>query len=315
MRLPPAVEKLPSDSATAMGNSAAGGVSGSTALRLGRVSNLPTVWTNVLAGLVLAGSAVTAPSAIVLLLSLSLFYVGGMFLNDAFDREFDERNRPDRPIPAGDVTAATVFVSGFGFLAMGLILLVWVGYALPNGTGWRAPAAGAVLAAAIVLYDAWHKGNALGPSLMGFCRFLVYITAGLAIATTLPERLLGAAIVCWCYLIGLTYVAKQENLSRFGSIWPLLFLAVPFVYGVPLAASNASALVLYALLLGAVLLALGYLFQFGSLGVPRAIALLIAGISLLDGLFVAGQGQMMLAGAAVGAFVLTLVFQRYIAGT
>ena len=27
-----------------------------------------------------------------LLVSLSLFYIGGMFLNDAFDREFDARN-------------------------------------------------------------------------------------------------------------------------------------------------------------------------------------------------------------------------------
>jgi 4-hydroxybenzoate polyprenyltransferase len=32
-----------------------------------------------------------------LMLSLSLCYVAGMFLNDAFDREFDARHRPERP--------------------------------------------------------------------------------------------------------------------------------------------------------------------------------------------------------------------------
>ena len=32
---------------------------------------------------------------------LSLFYIGGMYLNDAFDREFDARARPDRPDPGG----------------------------------------------------------------------------------------------------------------------------------------------------------------------------------------------------------------------
>jgi UbiA prenyltransferase family len=315
MRVPPAIEKLRSDSAGVIGQRATGGMSWSTALRLGRVSNLPTVWTNVLAGLVLAGSVITAPTAIILLASLSLFYVAGMFLNDAFDREFDRRNRADRPIPAGEVTGATVFACGFGLLAAGLVLLFCAGYAMPNGTGWRLPAAGALLAAAIVLYDAWHKSNVLGPLLMGFCRFLVYLTAGLAIAAAVPQRLLVAAIVCWCYLIGLTYIAKQENLRRVGSLWPLLFLAVPFVYGVPLAAANSGALVLYILLLGAVLLALRFLFRAGAPDVPRAIMFLIAGISLLDGLFMAGQGQVALAGAAIGAFVLTLLFQRFIAGT
>jgi hypothetical protein len=45
------------------------------------------------------------------------------------------------------------------------------------------------------------------------------------------------------------------------------------------------------------------------------VMLLIAGISLLDGLFMAGQEQPMLAIAAVAAFLLTLFLQRFIAGT
>jgi hypothetical protein len=204
-----------------------GGVSWPVVLRLGRVSNLPTVWTNVLAGIVLSGTTVTAARAIPLLISLSLFYVGGMFLNDAFDREFDRRTRPDRPIPAGDARAGTVFAYGFGLLALGIAVLIAVGYGAPQGTGWRAPAAGVLLAATIVLYDSWHKANPVGPFLMGLCRLLVYIIAGVAVALVVPERLLLAAVVSLCYLIGLTYVAKQESLRRVKNIWPLLFLAVP----------------------------------------------------------------------------------------
>ena len=79
MRLPPAFQELLFSGRAAMGRTAIGGMSWSTALRLGRVSNLPTVWTNVLAGIVLSDAAVTAPSAVLLLLSLSLFYVAGMF--------------------------------------------------------------------------------------------------------------------------------------------------------------------------------------------------------------------------------------------
>lgn len=81
----------------------AGGVAGAAgvALRLGRVSNLPTVWTNALAGAALAGGEPWQAAMLPLLLALSLFYVGGMYLNDAFDRDIDARERPARPIPAG----------------------------------------------------------------------------------------------------------------------------------------------------------------------------------------------------------------------
>jgi 4-hydroxybenzoate polyprenyltransferase len=315
MRLPLAFQEFLFSGRAAMGRTAGGGMSWSVALRLGRISNLPTVWTNVLAGIVLSGAPVAAPSAALLLLSLSLFYVGGMFLNDAFDSEFDRRNRPDRPIPAGEVAAATVFVYGFGLLAVGFALLLALGYGMPAGTGWRAPLAGAILAAAIVLYDSWHKENPVGPLLMGLCRLLIYVIAGLALAGAVPERLLLAAIVLLCYLIGLTYVAKQESLQRVENLWPLLFLAAPFAYGIPYVLEGGAALVLYLCLLATVVAALVLLFRPGAPDVPHAMMLLIAGVSLLDGLFMAGQGQMLLAGAAVAAFLLTLGFQRFIAGT
>ena len=72
------------------------------ALRLGRVSNLPTVWTNTLAGIVLAGGRIErCPHRCPLLVALSLFYIAGMYLNDAFDAGIDARERPERPIPVG----------------------------------------------------------------------------------------------------------------------------------------------------------------------------------------------------------------------
>jgi len=85
-------------------------------LLLSRVSNLPTVWSNVLAGVV-AGTSIDslspfasrAPVAM-LLLSASAFYTGGMFLNDAFDAPFDRRVRPERPIPRGEVGLREAFV-------------------------------------------------------------------------------------------------------------------------------------------------------------------------------------------------------------
>lgn len=315
-RVASAPRQRPSGEKAAGSCAAFGRMSWSVALRLGRVSNLPTVWTNVLAGIVLAGGAVAVRPTALLLVSLSLFYVAGMFLNDAFDRDFDRRHRPDRPIPAGDVAAATVFAYGFGFLAAGFALLIALAEAAaPAGTGARAPAAGVLLAAAIVLYDGWHKDNPVSPLLMGFCRLLVYLIAGLAVAGTLPAPLLLAAIVSLCYLIGLTYVAKQESLRRVENLWPLICLAAPFAYGLPFLLASGATPVLYLLLLGAVIAALVLLFRPAAPDVPHAMMLLIAGISLLDGLFLAGAGRPLLAGAAAAAFLLTLCLQRVIAGT
>jgi 4-hydroxybenzoate polyprenyltransferase len=315
MRMPPAFHDQLSSGQAAAAGPAVGRMRWSVALRLGRVSNLPTVWTNVLAGAVLCSAAVPVRPALLLILSLSLFYVGGMFLNDAFDRHFDARERPDRPIPAGAVSAATVFAYGFALLAVGVLVLIAAGYGSPAGFDWRAPAAGVLLAAVIVLYDAWHKANPVGPLLMGLCRFLVYLVAGLAIAGAVPERLLLAALVSLCYLIGLTYVAKQESLRRMENLWPLCLLAAPFLYGLPFALAGGAALVLYLMLLAAVAAALVRLFHPTARDGVQAVMLLIAGISLLDGLFMAGQQRPLLAAAAAGAFLLTLALQRLVAGT
>src|SRR5690348_6781104 len=108
-------------------------------LRLGRVSNLPTVWTNTLTGVVLAGGALRSIEVPVLMVAFTLFYTGGMFLNDAFDRDSDRRARPDRPIPAGLIQADSVFAMGYGMVLLGIIIVILLGME----KGW-APAVSAV---------------------------------------------------------------------------------------------------------------------------------------------------------------------------
>ena len=289
----------------------------SAALELGRVSNLPTVWTNVLAGLVLAGTAANASPALILLLlgALTLFYVGGMFLNDAFDRKIDARERPGRPIPSGRVSAAVVFGWGFGMLAGGVLLLLVTGYAVATWAEWRPAAAGLALAGAIVLYDSWHKGNPVSPFLMGLCRMLVYVAAGFAAARELPAELFLGAGVLLSYLIGLTYAAKQENLNRIANLWPLLFLAAPFVYVPVTADMDWVAMAIYAAFAAWVLYALSFLVIPARIRVPKAVVSLLAGICLLDALLISASGGGMLALLAVAGFPLTLILQRWVSGT
>jgi 4-hydroxybenzoate polyprenyltransferase len=287
----------------------------SVALRLGRISNLPTVWTNTLVGVTLAGGTALDARVPLLLVATSLFYIGGMFLNDAFDREFDARSRPDRPIPAGQATAGAVFGAGFALLGAGALLLVVAGYVFPDGTQWRAPVSGLLLAAAIVLYDAYHKDNPLSPLLMGVCRMLVYLSAALAISAVLQPALLLAAVVLLCYLIGLTYTAKREHLNELGSVWPLAALAAPMIYAVVMALGSPLVWPFLLLLAGWVSYALWLLRRRGPGDVPRAVVSLIAGISLVDAVILGGAGAVELSIVAVAAFLLTMALQRVVSGT
>jgi len=285
------------------------------ALKLGRISNLPTVWTNTLAGVVLAGGATGDARVPWLMLALSLCYVAGMFLNDAFDRKFDARHRPERPIPAGEVTATTVFRVGFGMLAAGIALLAWVGYGFPEGTGWRPAVAGLTLGITIVFYDWNHKENRLSPIVMGLCRVLVYISAAYAFAVDPPGRVFLMGFLLLCYLIGLTYVAKQEHLERVANLWPLAFLAVPLLWGLQASLTDAIVAGIGLLFLVWVLYSLSFLRRRRPGDVPRAVGSLLAGICLWDALVMAAVGRPAVAALALVLFGLTLLLQRYVSPT
>lgn len=286
-----------------------------TALQLGRVSNLPTVWTNTLTGAVLTGATGFGPGFAVMLLAFTLFYTGGMFLNDAFDAEFDAVHRPERPIPSGEVSAAGVFRIGFGLMAVAIVLLGWVGFGFAPRTGAWPALAGASLAATITLYDWNHKKTRLSPVVMGLCRVLVLLGAGLCFSVDLPAALWIAAGLMLCYLIGLTYVAKQENLGRVENLWPLIFLAAPVAYGAWMATLQPVVGAFWFVFCAWMLVALWLLRRRAKGDIPRAVVSLIAGISLLDAMLIAASGSIALAGLALLGFGVTLFFQRYISGT
>lgn len=286
------------------------------ALKLGRVSNLPTVWTNTLAGMLLAGGMLSGTPLVALLGAMTLFYIGGMYLNDAFDAGIDAAERPERPIPSGRVTRATVFGLGFAMLGGGIALVALV---VTDGDP-VATLASIGLAACIVFYDAYHKSNPFSPVVMGTCRALVYLTAAYAVTREPADGVwLGAAMLL-CYLIGLTYVAKQENLGEVKNMWPLVFLAAPIVYGFTLV-SDAEAdtwlatWLLLAVFAGWVLYALRLVRRRGPGDIPRAVVSLIAGMCLFDAMLIASTGAVVLAAIAAGGFLLTLALQRYVPGT
>lgn len=286
-----------------------------TALVLGRVSNLPTVWTNMLAGIVLVGGEAADWRVLPLGLALSLFYVGGMYLNDAFDAAVDSVERPERPIPSGLVARAAVFIAGYSMLVVGVLLLMVAGFVFTAGTGPWPALTGLALAVAILVYDAWHKTNPLSPVLMGLCRMMVYVIAGVTFSLALSWALWIGAFLLLSYLVGLTYTAKQEALDRVERIWPLLFLAFPVAWGLVLIVREPQTMLFWVAFVAALGCALWLIWRREPGGISRAVALMLAGICLFDAMLIAGAGTPGLALLAVAGFPLTLVLQRWVPGT
>ncbi len=207
-------------------------------LALARVSNLPTIWTNALAGAALGADAVLPARMVVLAAAMSALYTGGMFLNDGFDREVDAAHRPDRPIPAGEVSTREVFTIGFALLGAGVF-----GAALAGGA--RAAAWSAVLAASIVYYDWHHKRNPIGPIVMGVCRGLVYVTAAVAVGV-LTDVVVFWAVVVSAYVAGLTLLAKYGD-ERWDWSIAWLIAGISIVDALALATRGFPVLTLVAL--------------------------------------------------------------------
>jgi len=221
-----------------------------TLLVLGRVSNLPTVWSNCLAaGLLSAGLRSGAPAWPMFLLlatGCSLLYLGGMYLNDAFDVAFDALHRPERPIPSGKISRRAVAVLGGIWIAGGVLILV------PVGGGWAWALAGFIL-----FYDVSHKKSAVGLPVMAGCRALIYPLVGVAgtgVGSAAMPAMLWVASGCmalWVFVLSLLarsncrYSAAVPNLLAAIPLLDLLLVRPqPILYSLPFLGFTALALVL-----------------------------------------------------------------------
>lgn len=275
-------------------------------LSLARVSNTPTVVSNVLAGAALATSLAFGWPIVALCLATALFYTAGMYLNDILDVEIDRQQRPDRPIPSGVVPLPVAWgITG---------TMVVAGLALVATTGMRATVAAIALVATIAIYDAWHKGNPIGPLFMGGTRVLVYVMAFFAFSGAWSTEATLWCVVMLLYVAGLTSIAKMEHGPAGLRYWPVASLFLPPLLAI-VRDFSPGVIVLAGVMVGWTVFSLGFVYQQRPPAFGRAIASLIAGISLLDGLLLATHGEWIAVGIALVAFVATIVLQRWIRGT
>jgi hypothetical protein len=276
-------------------------------LILGRVSNLPTVWSNCLAGWLLGGGGNDGWGLVLLCAGATSLYIGGMYLNDAFDAEFDTQHRRERPIPSGAIAEKAVWQLGFTWLVGGLMLLA------PFGLGTALLAV--LLVAAILVYDAVHKAVVISPLLMALCRLLLYLVAASTAAKGVTGLAMWSALALASYIVGLSYLARKESSGVVVQRWPLVLLAVPVALAwlVNDSALRIATLPVAAILLLWIMRTLRPLWG-GRGNIPRAVSGLLAGIVWVDFLAVA-DAPLLYGAIFIGLFLLALGFQRVVPAT
>lgn len=278
-----------------------------TLLVLGRVSNLPTVWSNCLAGWLLGGGGPWGRFALLCGGATGL-YLAGMFLNDAFDAAWDRQHRPGRPIPSGAITAQAVWGWGAGFLATGLALM------LPLSPTVAALAL--LLAATIVLYNAIHKAVRWSPLLLAECRFLLYLVAAAGAEDGISGLALWCALALGAYVAGLSGLARTESGTGRAPRWPAGLLAAPVGLALLVNADGhrPASLLVSAVLAFWTMRSLWPAWRTRSPNVAASVAGLLAGIVWVDWLAIADQGRTW-GWVFVGLFLSARLGQRVVPAT
>ena len=320
---------------------------------LGRVSNLPTIWTNVLAAMVIAQTGLLMPGVLLdaeisaaplwtnagmenvglflsTLFALSLMYVGGMFLNDASDVQWDRAHGNLRPIVNGDVSVNTVFLLGSVFLVTAIVIITYLYQQVLSVSNDATLAyepyygfiASVALALSVVLYNVMHKKFLyISAFIMGACRLGVYIIAALLLARlTVLVILAGASLLF--YIAGLTYLARNEHQEKSNNennsiarYWPLLLLLMPVLVSTWVGYSSVYFWVFLLIFILWIYRWVKPLLWQKNPEVGVCIGGLLAAIPLIDGLMLASVQAVVPAMICLLVFLLMPTLHRWVSGT
>jgi hypothetical protein len=142
-----------------------------------------------------------------LVVASTALYTAGMVLNDVFDLRTDWFLRPERPIPSGRVSLRAARRLGWNLLMLGVTL--GIGAAFFAGHH-RPGVVAALLAANVVLYDAWLKRTPGGPLAMGSCRTLNVLLGMSVMNSPLASEHWLVAGAIGVYVAGVTWFARRE---------------------------------------------------------------------------------------------------------
>ncbi len=214
--------------------------------RLLRVANIFTAVADPLAGWLVIGGGAPAWLLFPIVGASACLYTAGIVLNDCFDYRLDCRERPERPLPRGEVSLRAARAVGVGLLITGLVLAAIAGKAVL--------VTALFLAGLILFYDAWAKQiPGLGPVVLGSCRTLNFLLG----LRCVPVTFLWMPATLGIYVTALTFIARHEatrpELRRIVKRLLLGIIVVDAVF-VALTGDLTGALIVLALLVPTVAL-------------------------------------------------------------
>lgn len=157
-------------------------------------------------GGILAGKGAEIPLLDLCLAALSaaLVAAGGNSVNDAFDVDVDRINRPQRPIPSGQVSVTAAFAFGCVSMSLGVI----IGFILHLNLGLIA----LLVSFLLLLYNAKLKKVAVaGNLIVSLCGALAFIYGALAVQN--PTGGVIPAIFAFLIHLGREIVKDVEDLE------------------------------------------------------------------------------------------------------
>ncbi len=286
-----------------------------------RISNSPTIVSNVMVGVALAivshnalwSDRVNPPPIqilkpfFIITIVLLILYFAGMVLNDAFDAERDRKMRPNRPIPLGLISVKQAWITGLIMVTVATLLSFKIGVTTGLSTS--------VLAAAILLYTILHHIAFFAIALMALCRALVYFIAVSAFTTERSEMLYVFCGAIFLYTAILTIMGAYENEKCSKYSW-VIWLAV-ITAAVPVALYGLrSPIVWLALFIFVLWMIFAWSRFLPSNHRPiSGMHTLIAGFALLDCVLIASIGEYFIMITSGLCFVLTVAAHRKILGT
>lgn len=182
-------------------------------LVLMRPANIVTAVSDILAGTAIAGFLSHASSTIDWLNILFLvaatkgLYGGGIVLNDVFDLELDKVERPERPIPSGQVSKNKALTLAVSLYALGIVFAF-----LCSPTSGIIAIAIAICAS---LYDKYGKHHGLlGPLNMGACRGLNLLLGMSVLPLDMSSNLLFICFIPVIFVAAITLTSQGEVLGN-----------------------------------------------------------------------------------------------------
>lgn len=169
-----------------------------------RPANIITAVADILAGVSIAGFLIQGINADLVLLIIATIglYGGGVVFNDVFDKALDSIERPERPLPSGQVSLLQAQILGSSLLIIGIIAAFFV--SILSGIL-------AFITAILALsYNKYAKHHSfIGPINMGLCRSF-NLLLGISISAVALSNFWYLAIIPLIFIGDITLTSQGE---------------------------------------------------------------------------------------------------------